>query len=272
MHRIDTDEPGFPSPTPGYFDSGDPLVPRLPTRIDKHWMNAVQEELVNAIEAAGITLVKGTWTQLRDAMGLNSGARGKVARYFENTLDISSGLVRALLLTAGRNSGGTARIVGTSTGSALELETTGAQSETLKITPSANTANDVAANVAAGVVKFTGANLGNSDGHTNALSALGLVKGWGHLTWNNGAPTLTSGMNMAAPGNPGGTSSGQIQVNLTDGIGAGAVVVTGNAGASAWHVSPVNTTGVVQVNDAAGAAVNFGATTGFAFLIVMGRQ
>lgn len=63
MHRIDgMDHVG------NMFDEGDPMVPRLPTQLDKHWLNMVQEELVALPADAGIALVKGTNTQLRDAL------------------------------------------------------------------------------------------------------------------------------------------------------------------------------------------------------------
>ena len=51
MHRIDT-----PDAVSGMFDSGDPLVPRFPTAIDKTWLNATQEEIAKTIEGAGLTL------------------------------------------------------------------------------------------------------------------------------------------------------------------------------------------------------------------------
>ncbi len=251
------------------FVDGSPPTPG--TQVEQAWLNAVQHELGNAITAASIALVKGTWTQLRDALGLNSGSPGLVQRFFADTISVivPSGTHKAGNFKAAPASGGAVKIEGTSTGSALELVTSGAQSEVLKLTPSANTHNDIAANVAAGVVKFTGTNLASADGHTNALSGLALVKGWAHFAWSNGAPTLTSGMNMAAPGNP---AAGQIQVNLTDAIASGAIVVIGVAGAGAWKVVPKNITGLVEIQDNAGAAVAFGSTAGFCFVMVMGRQ
>lgn len=63
MHRIDTD-----GHVGNLFNGGDPLVPRLPTQIDPAWLNAVQEELANAItQDGGAALVKGTNTQLANA-------------------------------------------------------------------------------------------------------------------------------------------------------------------------------------------------------------
>lgn len=66
MHRIDTD-----GHVGNQFNEGDPLVPRLPTQIDKHWLNAVQEELVSIVldAASGIgALVKGTNNQVLAAL------------------------------------------------------------------------------------------------------------------------------------------------------------------------------------------------------------
>ncbi len=59
MHRIDTD-----GHVGNMFDEGDPGVPRLPTQVDSEILNAFQEELANAIEDLGGTLVKNTNNQL----------------------------------------------------------------------------------------------------------------------------------------------------------------------------------------------------------------
>lgn len=63
MHRIDAD-----AHVSNLFDEGDPGVPREPTQVDADWLNAVQEEICNLITANGTALVKGTNTQLRDAL------------------------------------------------------------------------------------------------------------------------------------------------------------------------------------------------------------
>jgi hypothetical protein len=55
MHRTDGDA-NYPA---GFFSEGDPLIPRQPTQIDETWLNAVQEELVAIVLAAGLTLTKG---------------------------------------------------------------------------------------------------------------------------------------------------------------------------------------------------------------------
>lgn len=63
MHRVDT-----ANNVANQFDDGDPVVPRPPTTVDAAILNALQNELVNTIEGAGITLVKGTNTQLLAAV------------------------------------------------------------------------------------------------------------------------------------------------------------------------------------------------------------
>ncbi len=63
MHRIDAD-----AHVGNLFVEGDPTVPTNPTQVDSEWLNAVQEELTTLIEAAGVTLVKNTNTQLREAL------------------------------------------------------------------------------------------------------------------------------------------------------------------------------------------------------------
>lgn len=74
MHKIDGEDTVavMPPPgavgTPGWFDPGDPGVPREATQVTSDWANAVQAELVNLIEGAGITLDKADLTQLQQAV------------------------------------------------------------------------------------------------------------------------------------------------------------------------------------------------------------
>lgn len=69
MHRIDG-----PGAVNSLFTEGDPTVPQMATVVSAAWLNDVQENLVRTIEAAGITPVKGDYDQLRQAIGLLSGA------------------------------------------------------------------------------------------------------------------------------------------------------------------------------------------------------
>lgn len=79
MHRVDAN-----SHVGNMFDEGDPAIPRLPTQIDKHILNAMMMELCNAVTGSGQTLVKGTWDQLEKAIGLAGGSGG--ARAFAASL------------------------------------------------------------------------------------------------------------------------------------------------------------------------------------------
>jgi hypothetical protein len=64
MHRIDTDGalPG------GLFGDGNPAVGQQGTIFDADWLNDIQENVAQAIEHAGIALVKGDGTQLTQAI------------------------------------------------------------------------------------------------------------------------------------------------------------------------------------------------------------
>lgn len=74
MHRVDTEhavtvQPGFDPPgTPGFFSRGDPPAGVSATQPGQDWCNAVQEEIVGVILAAGIALAKGDNTQLLAAI------------------------------------------------------------------------------------------------------------------------------------------------------------------------------------------------------------
>ncbi|GAB6035835.1 tail protein [Fundidesulfovibrio butyratiphilus] len=69
MHRIDG-----PGAVNNLFSEGDPSVPQMATVVSAMWLNDVQENLVRAIEAAGITPAKGDFEQLRQAIVLLSGS------------------------------------------------------------------------------------------------------------------------------------------------------------------------------------------------------
>ena len=54
--------------TPGYFTIGNPSGAIPATVVPAWWLNQIQEEFIAVLAAAGITPVKGTNTQLRDAI------------------------------------------------------------------------------------------------------------------------------------------------------------------------------------------------------------
>jgi hypothetical protein len=72
MHRIDA--PGF---APGnLFTEGNPALSIPATEVSDDWLNDVQENIVQFLEAVGITPVKGTYTQLTDAINAAIGVGG----------------------------------------------------------------------------------------------------------------------------------------------------------------------------------------------------
>lgn len=75
MHRIDSFgtaaiSPALETPvtSPGYFTKGNPSTSTPATIVSQDWLNAVQEELVGVVVAAGLTPTKGTNTQLLAAL------------------------------------------------------------------------------------------------------------------------------------------------------------------------------------------------------------
>lgn len=82
MHRVDsaTAVDSLPAPqalgTPGFFTKGDPTVPTPATVPGPDWFNMVQEELVNVVLQAGISLDtdKLDFTQVYDAIVAIRGA------------------------------------------------------------------------------------------------------------------------------------------------------------------------------------------------------
>lgn len=137
MHRVDAD-----ANVSNMFDEGDPLVPRNPTQIDADWLNAVQEELANAIEGLGVTLVKGTNNQLESALRGEfvdktnaqtsiGGVKTWVAQQILNIL--VNGATNAWALTNAGTGGGVK--VTTVEGLALHLNNVAGGTPTMKLAP-----------------------------------------------------------------------------------------------------------------------------------------
>lgn len=84
MHRIDhpTAAVALPAPsaagTPGYFTVGNPSSGVPATVVTSEWANAVQEELIHCLDAAGIAPDKQSRTQLWAAIQIAVGAAGGV--------------------------------------------------------------------------------------------------------------------------------------------------------------------------------------------------
>lgn len=76
MFKVDSDgavaiKPAKDTPeaSAGWFDPGDPLAPRQPTRVPFEWMNAVQDELIGLAEADGGTIDRADDQQLAAIYG-----------------------------------------------------------------------------------------------------------------------------------------------------------------------------------------------------------
>lgn len=65
MHEIDT-----PTAIAGQFVEKDPNLGQAATQVSDDWLNAIQGEIVNAVEAAGLVLNKADNSQLAAAIGL----------------------------------------------------------------------------------------------------------------------------------------------------------------------------------------------------------
>lgn len=93
MHR--TDAPGNAA---NLFVDGNPVTGTQATLVDDDWLNAVQEELCGLVESAGITLVKGTNTQLLQAFQTLLASRPDVRQTVLG--GVSSSGVAAFLTTS----------------------------------------------------------------------------------------------------------------------------------------------------------------------------
>jgi hypothetical protein len=67
--------PSAPVGDPGYHHGGNPATEQGPSTLDEHWCNGVQEELIGAIAAAGITPSHADLTQLAAAIRLLADSR-----------------------------------------------------------------------------------------------------------------------------------------------------------------------------------------------------
>lgn len=90
MHRIDG-----PGATPdSKFTEGDPVTAVPATEVTADWLNAVQEEIVNVIQAAGIALDKESNNQLQVAIRRLASASLRVVQAGSHTLAVDdAGLV-----------------------------------------------------------------------------------------------------------------------------------------------------------------------------------
>lgn len=118
MHEIDTS-----GHVANQFADADPGGPTAGTIVNDDWLNAVQNEIVNAIEDAGITLVKGTNDQLSDAIRLtitNVAHTFTAVQTFSEGVSVTQSTSNATAVVgAGNGSGNGANFFGGTTGTGV---------------------------------------------------------------------------------------------------------------------------------------------------------
>jgi len=108
MFRIDSD-----GHLNNLFTDGDPQAGTPATVISAAWLNALQEEIANVIEGAGITLEKGTNTQLLAALlALAGGGPLRIslpgeAQAASDIIGVLAGVVGDIVAIGGKLDSGT---------------------------------------------------------------------------------------------------------------------------------------------------------------------
>lgn len=200
MHRIDAD-----AHVGNLFDEGDPLVPRQPTQIDFHWLNAVQEELVNAITAASVALVKGTNNQLAGVIvdRMRAQAISGVKTFNDNLIALANLNVGAVLTVTG----------------AANLAAGAAITQSVSNT---NAINATGNGTGVGAVLTGGASGGGVNAYGNGLGTAGrfenLGTGYGvHAIADTTSPNRSALRLEPQNADPSSASMGDLYVNSTNG-------------------------------------------------------
>jgi hypothetical protein len=94
LHRIDTDTKEVDKHGSGKhgFTEGNPATGTAATQVSEEWLDAVQEEIAEVIEDAGITLSKADNTQLRQAIDLKTHNNMVISNWSLNTTSKSFAL------------------------------------------------------------------------------------------------------------------------------------------------------------------------------------
>jgi len=90
MHRID----GLYN-VGGFFQDGDPSIGLFGTRVTAAWSNDTQENVIQAILEAGLSLVKGDYDQLKTAIALLADTQVEAAN-LEDLNDMDANIAAAL--------------------------------------------------------------------------------------------------------------------------------------------------------------------------------
>lgn len=230
MHRIDTSTAEADTHGPGKdgFTDGNPGMAIPPTDLDDDFFNAVQEELCNTIEGQGITLVKGTNTQLLSALRSPVGSGANPA--IDGTGGSTSG--PGLRGTGGAPNG--RGLIGQGTGVGTGVEGTGGTSNGSGVKGTGGATNGVGVE---GVGTGSGTGVQGTGGGTNGIGIEGFGTGtgaglYGYGGSSNGEGVIGEGAGTGAGlhGIGGATGYGVVGVGgATSGAG---VTGTGTAGNS----------------------------------------
>lgn len=227
MHRVDTD-----GHLANLFTDGDPGIGQEATIIGEDWLNDVQEDLCNLIEDAGVTLVKGSQTQLQAAInayawvftGIANLKIGNVAALSTpNTphLSLLSSSQFHLYMQDARGANGNqvGRLVydGSS-----ESGGTGNEAHPSWVFQRAANSGVFTSN---GVKIFNGTNPSATTGFTNSVTVKNIVKASGSAQSAGGVVSLLDGFNTASAAASGGN---EIRITIADDMSSAnyAVVVT----------------------------------------------
>lgn len=269
MHRIDSAGAVLARPapkaagTPGYWTAGDPAAGQQATVIDPDWLNAVQEELLSVLQAAGIAPSKTNQAQLLAALAGLYG-KGRLAGYRvykESGIYIPSPGTKMLLVDVQAGGGGGGGGVATGAG-VVSLGAPGTDGASAR---SILDVSEVGESVYVTVGYGGGAGPGVAGGNGGMSSFGSLIScagGLGGLTVSNVAPPYVLA-NTASTGHPvGGNVSATRGSAAAPSIALSAVTGYGGGGGHSAHGSGAPPTPAGPAADAS----NFGSGGGGVFL------
>lgn len=225
MHRIDNATAAATLPTadsagtPGYWTKGNPGTGTPATVMDQDWFNAVQEEFIAVLMAAGVTPTKGDYDQLLTSLNTmyRAGRLLNVQVFTANgTYTPTAGMASAIMEVQG--GGGAGGGAGGATGGNVSLGAPGASGGYARgrFLAAAIGASQ-AVTVGAGGVAVSGGAGGN--GGTSSVGSLISAPG------GPGGGTLTDQAPPTQNGN-GTNSSAPAGANIVGSVGAGQVATT----------------------------------------------
>lgn len=205
MHRTDAD-----GHVANLFDDGTPGV-TPGTLVEQDWLNAVQEELTHVIETLGVTLVKGTNTQLLTALR-----------------DMLATFTKGVVITQATTNGNGLAATGNGTGkggtfAAGTAATGGTRRDAVSITN--------------GDLDMSGvANPTSTTGLSNRLTPKNFAKAWSSFTGvgSAGSSTIHDGCNITSVVEANNGGAGEITVTFATAMAdTNYAVMLGNNGSTA---------------------------------------